>query len=864
MAEEEKNKFLRISSQALLLMNIQDILGTEPVDFPIKRKEFGYSNFCVFRSDKDDINQLDLTKYSKSSQVQNLLSNIPSSIISGLLPNVKLYKVFFDGSTNSNRNKNYIWRIPFDDIAVDLKGKTSEFQSKSIDQLLSGDGRLHGIGIKSFKYKYTGTDPISTNTNLEGEFEIYFQDIRDLARKIIIEKDDGNYVNERPQSKKEFSYSDLLITNEPVQNSYYLGTSNYSEIRALIGYSDISLQDIKNLLNPNTKNIDNVARDIKNALLSSKLILTIDPLRHDLRFEEQGNAVLKIEFIGRLQSLINKEDSNILKASKYYQTYLNAKQQFEDNLKEQKDAEINKNPQNNDKNQPTNEKKEQTDPKKNYTLALELTNRTIELNLNKVYSDIFNQLLFPESKEGGGIFSIKVDPAAFNAKLEKSILGSDKFTDNAEKIRNLTNANLIQGSYRYISKPEDLAEFSNLYNYANNLNEKSGLVLTKEQTLLKEKSTEVAADLQNKTKEQIESNEIKQEIKFIFLGDLLNIFCEILYGNKYHYSSIPRIILSNFNINIPNFDGGINTHVANIADLPISLDYLQFFFLKYLVEPRTHIMTLWDFLIKLTTELLSSATNASVFASDLQINNSVKISNTVFNMPFLNDVDLFTWLHKEVKFGSNKQNAFQKMPETTTPYLSFNGIITDTSLVNRALSYIANSVDPDYQQDIGSYMLFYCSSQVSNIPLKNNGDIIKDEKDGINHFFVGKDKGFIKKINFSRVDSPYAKESVAARTSGGLVSGISRLNEVYDCSITMFANNAFRNGDLIYIEPIVYSGRSGVDLQTVFGIGGYYQVITAETTINENIFETILKCTKTTGNISNGNKQDIAVPAANL
>ena len=110
----------------------------------------------------------------------------------------------------------------------------------------------------------------------------------------------------------------------------------------------------------------------------------------------------------------------------------------------------------------------------------------------------------------------------------------------------------------------------------------------------------------------------------------------------------------------------------------------------------------------------------------------------------------------------------------------------------------------------------------------------------------------LKKLSFSRTNTPFYKESVA--TNEGTTN--LRMKEVYDVDIKMFGNNVYRPGDYLYVEPLFYTGHVAVDLQDKLGLGGYYQIIDSDVSITENIYETNLKgvlYAHVTG--SNGNKK---------
>jgi len=119
----------------------------------------------------------------------------------------------------------------------------------------------------------------------------------------------------------------------------------------------------------------------------------------------------------------------------------------------------------------------------------------------------------------------------------------------------------------------------------------------------------------------------------------------------------------------------------------------------------------------------------------------------------------------------------------------------------------------------------------------NDGDIRKDEKDGIYHFGIGRDRGIINTIKFKKVEMNYRKEALVL-DQGNLGTG--QLREVYDADITMVGNTLFRNGQYLYIDP----STMGVSRKTAqeLGMGGYYVITKVDGELSADGFETSLTC----------------------
>ena len=118
----------------------------------------------------------------------------------------------------------------------------------------------------------------------------------------------------------------------------------------------------------------------------------------------------------------------------------------------------------------------------------------------------------------------------------------------------------------------------------------------------------------------------------------------------------------------------------------------------------------------------------------------------------------------------------------------------------------------------------------------------EDIKAGIYHFLIGKNRGLIKDISFSRFDVPYAREQLMTNQVGLY----DELKVPYNATITMFGNNLFMPGSRIFVNPssIGFGDPSDVTSPSYrLGLGGYYTVLKVSTNIVNGEAETVLECT---------------------
>jgi hypothetical protein len=123
------------------------------------------------------------------------------------------------------------------------------------------------------------------------------------------------------------------------------------------------------------------------------------------------------------------------------------------------------------------------------------------------------------------------------------------------------------------------------------------------------------------------------------------------------------------------------------------------------------------------------------------------------------------------------------------------------------------------------------------------GDINFDTKNGIYHFFIGADRGILKRISFQKTDQKYVKE---ARWQQGGYDGLTQLREPYEINIELFGNSRLFPGQMIYVNPAglgstVGSPADNGSMAWLLGLGGYHMITQVDSYIEDGKFETKIK-----------------------
>ena len=156
--------------------------------------------------------------------------------------------------------------------------------------------------------------------------------------------------------------------------------------------------------------------------------------------------------------------------------------------------------------------------------------------------------------------------------------------------------------------------------------------------------------------------------------------------------------------------------------------------------------------------------------------------------------------------------------------------------------------------------MFYMNSYKAS---ELRADEIEDRKKGIYHYYIGLDKGLVKSINFDKADVQGLREARQAEAGN-----LGQIRDVYNAKVKMVGNSLYYPGMKLFLNPPIGFGRPEQDgseggfgtLSNLLGIGGYYDVITVDSTISRGgQYDTELNCVWA----QSGGKRDTAEARCN-
>ena len=162
------------------------------------------------------------------------------------------------------------------------------------------------------------------------------------------------------------------------------------------------------------------------------------------------------------------------------------------------------------------------------------------------------------------------------------------------------------------------------------------------------------------------------------------------------------------------------------------------------------------------------------------------------------------------------------------------------------LLYFQGNVEPPRDEEKVYNCMFFFVNSYTAAELKANE--IDDREKGIYHFFIGADRGIVKSIDYTRTDVEGLREARQADARN-----LGQIRDVYNAKVTLVGNSLFYPGMKVFLNPPLGFGAPEEDgygddnnfgsMANLLGIGGYYDVITVESTISRGgAYETVLEC----------------------
>lgn len=857
---------LRFQEQALLTLlapelskfnyNVYDKDGK-----PMPRHK--YYNFSRIDPESTSAQQL-MSGVMKNKDIF-FMEKIPPPILSLLVPSISLYKTFFeqDGALG------FDWKIPFDDYLG-----ASEISRNSIQELLtSGEGRLNGVGVKSFSYSYKAVNYAEVNSNIDATLKLKAATIEDLIKIVKIPTNHKNYAvdaNEKPQVEQKFCYTDLFYSQQRENLRNINGgrwNINYFKLKVICGYSSLDAGNLARKIkdigyqyyDQAGKPLLNTDADIQTfveAIRQAKVVLSLTPVSHDLGFNEDGSVDVSINFKAYMDSFLSDPDtSDIFRLSDEYIDFLRAKVEYEKKTKELS-TELAKVDEQFCKDKNAEQFK---NSKKALRADVEQSKEILESLKGRIHSGLLVKLL-----KKHGLYEIAI-PAKYIDKI-----GENQYINEEEATkRRLQHASEISTEF-----------------YPTKLSPEQALSVIEQS---RQASIPTNPDEKNSANEKdaygkLANYTLKEDYAtfyYFYLGDIIDVVFDVFnqFGDKASYASHlddvildkltelpkeqkPKVVLGSILMHLPvspSISGAtpedefFQERTINISDIPISLNYFNQFFITNVVRRAVDSYPLRHFLYDIFKDngLVSSAMSSRAFGIQFA---GVREKLSIINLCTSNSIGRRDRILGSSVYGlqTDQQSTFGTYNINSKLFLNNTFYDVEEALKFKESNYIFIEVITQFPKKL-----------FNNI--KNEAERININKNnGVFTFRVGSDLGLQKKINFNKIDQPYLAEA-RSLSAGEVVNG--KLRQKFNVTIDMFGNNIFRPGEIIFVDPSFFITKNinnyqtdlkaeerypeavrkiianSKKLQDTLGLSGYYSIDTVDTDIELGKFETKIKCT---------------------
>lgn len=318
------------------------------------------------------------------------------------------------------------------------------------------------------------------------------------------------------------------------------------------------------------------------------------------------------------------------------------------------------------------------------------------------------------------------------------------------------------------------------------------------------------------------------KITFFYMADLVYFLLDCLYKDDLEYFPEVeniKIALSSFSINLL---GENSETVVNIGELPIETNTFIEWYKGEILDKEIEAISVIDF-IKRFTQFLVIDTLQEVCISNGQ--------------------------HKRLSFKT--MSIMAAKDEGGDPLAKLNNAPRVSPVMNVQKHYSegrlpvkTSEVDTTIEDTSGFYNYFVLFPHYRPDNFTGRGMKDLDENNGVYHFFIGADRGLLKKIKFSKSDIQYIRES---RMMSQGTNNLLQLSSVYRCNLEMIGNTLIYPGMEFYINPFGFGGPEfgqpndgpgSVDdpnLSNIMGIGGYQMALKVNSTIDRSGFKTTVE-----------------------
>lgn len=854
------NKNTNLRAQAFLLANYDYILKSSA--------EFrgAYDNFFKLRGDP----ALATSKIT-TQQYHKALLEIQHSTLSRLVPQIRLFKVFYDKRDNISdvaefKFDGHVTEGNIENIKQAAVGdfRLDDSPNKGIEDITEAQaGRITGAGLKSFDWTLKGKNfPDSTN-NIKADMTLFFQSVQDLAKHSVVPDSDNG---------RRITFLDLvapvskLETDKDVDISHHAGERKYYNVRAVVRWSGLEHSDLASI------NLDEQEKkEMTRALRDSGMILDLNTEEHELTFNQNGTVELSIGFHAETNATLLAPEANILNLTdesgltqrQRIRRLEETRNELQDQQEKLKKEGFSEEALNSDEDveigaSPSMPEPIITDTHRSIDRlksAIKRYKREIKETRTEAYKALVSKII-----DEGRLYKLTGVPANFLMDYESSTLdnlGSGKFS---KKDLNRIFGGVDAEEGNKLTSEEKKSIQKKIKKRRKKIEKKLNVTTIKgftDEDAKEDVAEKISADEESSWGEYLANSnpfgtsqpdrkrerDGKVSIKFFFLGDLLDAAFEIFHDQNPGAKNRMKFIMGDLPLLDPYtpFFQKPTPDLVNIADIPISYIKFMDWFQEAIISEKKDNYPMKYFLRDVFNKLVGDILNTD-FAGGI-FNQSVRVGSNYFSFPAKKETDQLlshTRLSSPNSSPKSKRHTGTVKESVQISKTQRGGEVIDIDNLDRSLVMSTKKRDV---RNLINYIYFQPTFyKTPYLDATKEGAEQRDLERGVYWFNIGNDRGLFREMSFSRKDQPMAR---AYRiTSNPNEDRFARLREFYKAEVRLHGNNMFLPGQIIFINPSVIgfgTPESRVAKRT--GLLGYYQVIEVEHTLERGNWETILHAT---------------------
>jgi hypothetical protein len=258
-----------IKKNAQLLLTLNHDFFKKNLIKRITDEDLEFKNFGLIKADPTKL----MNQFVRPEDFKDFLEITPLTLAK-LVPTVRLFKAEYDEKGHELDS----FEIRFDEFLID--------PSSILENKLSRGG---GIGIQSFDWSYTGTNPFESDKLIKAHLKLRLSSVEDLDREFILTSTTGNTTR--------FRLIDLVVPKSSKDETY---EPNFLTFKAVVGFSPNFTVESKKELN------------IKKQLEILRRTLLLTRTTHDLEFRQDGTLILSLGFQARIDAAFDTPENDIL------------------------------------------------------------------------------------------------------------------------------------------------------------------------------------------------------------------------------------------------------------------------------------------------------------------------------------------------------------------------------------------------------------------------------------------------------------------------------------------------------------------------------------------------------------------------